>query len=47
VGQIAAVKDLLDQNAITQDELEKLKANALLASGRRVRMTRPAETMNR
>jgi hypothetical protein len=29
VGQIAAVKDLLDQNAITQDELEKLKANAL------------------
>jgi hypothetical protein len=28
-GQIAGAKDLLDQNAITHDELEKLKADAL------------------
>jgi hypothetical protein len=28
-GQIAAAKDVPDQNAITQDELEKLKADAL------------------
>jgi hypothetical protein len=28
-GQIAEAKDLLDQNAITQDKLEKLKADAL------------------
>jgi hypothetical protein len=29
LSQIARAKDLLDQNAITQDEFDKLKADAL------------------